>query len=70
MDNDSLVEGLIQAGTACPFLSECKFKIHSCPSIETPKFNNFSCAAARLHLTIKTNNIPPKFFLRKIVEKE
>lgn len=45
-----LVNGLIPAGTACPFLDNCKFKVHTCPGADgRTKVNNFSCAAARLH---------------------
>jgi hypothetical protein len=48
-----LVAGLIAAGTSCPFLTECKFKVHQCPGSDNGVHaRDFSCAAARLHDTI------------------
>lgn len=48
-----LVAGLIPAGTPCPFLTHCKFKVHQCPGSENGVHGrDFSCAAARLHDTI------------------
>lgn len=45
-----LVAGLIPAGTVCPFLDNCKFKVHQCPGSDNGvKTKDFSCAAARLH---------------------
>lgn len=44
---NGLIAGLIPAGKPCPFLDRCKFRVHSCPTEEKPKVNNFSCAAAR-----------------------
>lgn len=48
-----LSEGLIAAGTACPFLENCRFRVHQCPGSENGvRGRDFSCAAARLHDTI------------------
>jgi hypothetical protein len=45
-----LVLGMIPGGTVCPFLNNCKFKVHTCPgAMNGVKKNDFSCAAARLH---------------------
>jgi hypothetical protein len=44
-----LVLGLIPAGASCPFLDNCKFKVHTCPgSMNGVKGRDFSCAAARM----------------------
>jgi hypothetical protein len=66
-----LVNGLIPAGTACPFLTNCKFKVHTCPDADNGvKANTFSCAAARLHDMI--DNTSPGFSAtaKTLVEKE
>lgn len=50
-----LVNGLIAANAACPFLSICKLKIHSCPGgANGTRSIPFSCAAARLHDGLST----------------
>jgi hypothetical protein len=47
-DSNGLVQGMIPAGQPCPFLSRCKFKVHTCPGVDgKTKGNHFSCAAAR-----------------------
>lgn len=51
MGNESskLVAGLIPANTACPFLSRCKFKVHTCPGVDgKTKAGHFSCPAAKM----------------------
>ncbi len=45
-----LVAGLIPAETACPFLNNCRFKVHQCPGVDGRlKAGPYSCVAARLH---------------------
>lgn len=72
LNANKLINGLIPAGQACPFLDKCKFKVHTCPSEEKPRSNNFSCAAARLHSAIAEATDAPGFraMARNIVEKE
>jgi hypothetical protein len=70
LNENGLVNGLIPAGEPCPFLDRCKFKVHTCPGVDGKmKVNHFSCAAARLHSTIRTNDQHPLPMLRGIVEK-
>lgn len=73
-DTNGLIAGLIPAGTACPFLSRCKFKVHTCPGADNgTKPNNFSCAAARA-FSLATEADKEKEgagnMLRKVVEKD
>lgn len=72
LNANKLINGLIPAGQACPFLDKCKFKVHTCPTEEKPRPNNFSCAAARLHSAIAEATDAPGFraMAREIVEKE
>lgn len=72
LNSHGLKLGLIPANTPCPFLDKCKFKVHTCPTEEKPKPNNFSCAAARLHSAILEAPDAPGFqaMARDIVEKE
>lgn len=69
---NGLVQGLIPAGQACPFLDKCKFKVHTCPTEEKPKANHFSCPAARLHSALAESRDVPEFQEKyaKVVEKE
>ena len=54
-----LINGLIPAGTACPFLNNCKFKVHTCPGSDNGvKAKGFSCAAARMHDMMKPSAAP------------
>jgi hypothetical protein len=73
-DSNGLVAGLIPADTACPFLSRCKFKVHTCPGAENgTKPNNFSCAAARaFSLATEADKEKPGAGneLRKVVERD
>lgn len=65
-----LVAGLIPAGTACPFLDKCKFKVHTCPGSDNGvKSTAFSCAAARLFDMIKEDNSGFDQAAKAIVEK-
>lgn len=68
-----LINGLIAAGTACPFLDKCKFRVHTCPGVDDKtKPNHFSCAAARAFDMIdKAEAEQPGSggLLRKVVEK-
>jgi hypothetical protein len=62
LDKNGLKKGLIVAGTACPFLDRCKFKVHTCPGVDgNVKPNHFSCAAARLHSAIAESADAPDF---------
>ena len=62
LNKNGLVQGLIPANTACPFLGNCKFKVHTCPGVDGKmKPNNFSCAAARLHSAISESKDAPAF---------
>lgn len=73
LDKNGLVNGLIPANSACPFLSNCKFKVHTCPGVDGKmKSTNFSCAAARLHSAIAQAPDAPGFqaMAKNIVEKE
>ena len=53
MTTNRLVDGLIPAGQACPFIDNCKFKFALCPTKEKTRAIPFSCAAARLHNAIE-----------------
>lgn len=70
--SSKLVNGLIPAGMSCPFLDNCKFKIHHCPGVDGKvKSNTYSCAAARMHDMIENNkadHIKLKVLVRKIPE--
>ncbi len=73
LNKNGLVNGLIPAETACPFLENCKFKVHTCPGVDgRMKPNHFSCAAARLHAAIAQAPDAPGFqaMAKDIVEKE
>lgn len=73
LDKNGLVNGLIPANSACPFLSNCKFKVHTCPGVDGKmRPTNFSCAAARLHSAIAQAPDAPGFqaMAKNIVEKE
>lgn len=62
LDKNGLVNGLIPANSACPFLANCKFKVHTCPGVDgKTKPNHFSCAAARLHSAIAQSADAPGF---------
>ena len=62
LNKNGLVQGLIPANTACPFLNNCKFKVHTCPGVDGKmKSGNFSCAAARLHSAISESKDAPEF---------
>lgn len=70
LDANGLVKGLIPAGQACPFLSKCNFKVHTCPGVEGKmKANNFSCAAARLHSMVEENKAHELPIMRRVLEK-
>lgn len=70
---NGLMQGLIPANTACPFLDKCKFKVHTCPGVDgKTKPNNFSCAAARLHSAIaeaEAEHPGSGALLKKVAEK-
>lgn len=51
-NENGLVDGNIPAGKPCPFLDECSMKFDRCPTPESTKPVDFSCALARLHSTI------------------
>lgn len=72
LNSHGLKLGLIPANQPCPFLDKCKFKVHTCPTEEKPRSNDFSCAAARLHSAIAEATDAPGFraMARNIVEKE
>jgi|SRR6185369_1114782 len=73
LHKNGLVNGLIPADTACPFLENCKFKVHTCPGVDGKmKPNHFSCAAARLHSAIAQAPDAPGFqaMAKNIVEKD
>lgn len=73
LNRNGLKLGLIPANTSCPFLENCKFKVHTCPGADGKmKPNDFSCAAARLHSAIAEATDAPGFraMARNIVEKE
>jgi hypothetical protein len=73
LNSHGLKLGLIPANTHCPFLDKCKFKVHTCPGVDSKtKPNDFSCAAARLHSAIAEATDAPGFraMARDIVEKE
>lgn len=62
LNKNGLQKGLIVAGTPCPFLDRCKFKVHTCPGVDgKTKPNHFSCAAARLHSAIAEAPDAPDF---------
>lgn len=46
-DRNGLVDGNIPAGQVCPFLEKCAMKFDRCPTKESLKPVDFSCAAAR-----------------------
>lgn len=73
-NRNGLVAGLIPAGTACPFLDKCKFKVHTCPGVDgKTKINNFSCAAARAFSMIaeaEKDHPGSGALLKKMVQKE
>lgn len=65
-----LVNGLIPAGTVCPFLDKCKFKVHTCPGADNGvKPRDFSCAAARLFDMIKGDDSGFDQTAKAMVEK-
>lgn len=65
-----LVNGLIPAGTVCPFLDKCKMKVHTCPGADNGvKPRDFSCAAARLHDMIKGDDSGFDKTAKALVEK-
>lgn len=47
-----LTNGNIPAGQPCPFEARCFLKNDKCPLIEKLKTNDFSCAAARMYVSI------------------
>ena len=65
--NKSLVNGLILAGNPCPFLDNCKFKCHHCPTAINLKTSGYSCAAARLHEKLLAGT-PVEHEVRKTVD--
>src|SRR5574337_1071249 len=72
-NNNGLIAGLIPAGSTCPFLDRCKFRVHNCPTAEKPKANNFSCAAARAFSIIteaEAEEAGSADRLKRIVQKE
>lgn len=70
LDTNGLIKGMIPAGRACPFLSKCNFKVHTCPGVDGKmKAGNFSCAAARLHSLVEDNKEATLPILRRVLEK-
>ncbi len=49
-----LLDGNIPVNTSCPFLDVCSFKKDSCPGVSAIKTVEYSCAAARLWDSIKS----------------
>ncbi len=47
MNKRILIDGVIPAGTVCPYLEKCEARVDRCPSEESLKTINYSCAAAR-----------------------
>jgi hypothetical protein len=47
-----LVDGNIPAHSACPYINSCQGKMQSCPTAETVRPHQLSCALARLHAMI------------------
>ena len=54
-NSNGLVNGRIPAGKPCPFETECKLKMERCPTKDSLKTVDFSCAAARAHSIIKNS---------------
>lgn len=51
----SLVNGLILAGTPCPYHADCKLKKETCPSDSSLRERDMSCGLARLNYMIEQN---------------
>jgi hypothetical protein len=66
-NSNGLIGGNIPAGNSCPFLSECSLRNERCPSAENIKTNDFSCAAARMFSTCKTNKQGPNTILGRVL---
>jgi hypothetical protein len=54
-NTNGLVAGRIPKNTPCPFEAECKLKMERCPTKDSLKQVDFSCAAARAHSIIKNS---------------
>jgi len=65
MDTNGLVRGRIPAGNPCPFLAECQWKVEGCPTPSNLKPGPYSCAAARMHSTVK---VRPSPLLRDVLD--
>jgi hypothetical protein len=55
VNTNGLVHGNIPAGKPCPFEDDCKVKMNRCPTKDSLKTVDFSCAAARAHSLIKNS---------------
>ena len=70
MKTFSLINGYIPANNPCPFLSNCRFRVHQCPTDTNIKSVNYSCAAAKIHAKlVELDDSPVAQEVRDIVEK-